>query len=266
MKSILLLLHDDEGQAARVSAALALAHALDGELSCLDVVEVPHLVGDYFSEAGRAMLLGDEERRESFNRDRVTEQLDREGVRYRWTDTRGDADACVAAAADLADIIVLTRENPNPLGFNFRPIVLRAALKGKPILSLPEDALDFRATGRALVAWDGSEGATNMLRACVPLLQKASAVELFTVDYRGYEISADEAAEYLSRHGIHVTVSKQKGGDHNFDEWLRIRCATWRADYCVMGAFGDSHLRHYLFGSTTRRMLALGDLPIILGR
>ena len=41
MKNILLLVHDDPGQEARVQAALDLTRALDGHLTCLDVAAMP---------------------------------------------------------------------------------------------------------------------------------------------------------------------------------------------------------------------------------
>ena len=37
MKNVMVLVHDDDGQTARLQTALNLARALEGHLSCVDV-------------------------------------------------------------------------------------------------------------------------------------------------------------------------------------------------------------------------------------
>ncbi|WP_244650132.1 hypothetical protein [Sphingomonas sp. CFBP 13706] len=67
MKNILVLAHDDEGQEARLQAALDLGRALTGHITCLDVTYIPPILGNDYSEAGYAMaaVLADETTRES---------------------------------------------------------------------------------------------------------------------------------------------------------------------------------------------------------
>ena len=45
MKNVLLLIHDDAGQEARLQAALDVTRALEGHLTCLDVAIVPPVMG-----------------------------------------------------------------------------------------------------------------------------------------------------------------------------------------------------------------------------
>jgi len=68
MKNILLLVHDDEGQEARLQAALDLTRALDGHLSCIDMTVMPVIVGDYYAGGDTAILLGEEREREGSDR------------------------------------------------------------------------------------------------------------------------------------------------------------------------------------------------------
>ena len=69
MKNILVLAHDDEGQEARLQAALDLGRALTGHITCLDVTYIPPILGNDYSEAGYAMaaVLADETTREGAN-------------------------------------------------------------------------------------------------------------------------------------------------------------------------------------------------------
>ncbi len=53
MKNILLLVHDDEGQEARLQAALDLVRTLDGHLVCLDVTPFPVMAGDFYVASAR---------------------------------------------------------------------------------------------------------------------------------------------------------------------------------------------------------------------
>lgn len=46
MKTLLLLVHDDAGQEARLQAALDLTRALDGHLTCVDIAPIPVFAGD----------------------------------------------------------------------------------------------------------------------------------------------------------------------------------------------------------------------------
>ena len=75
MKTILLLVHEDEGQEARLQSALDVARVVDGHLKCLDVAVIPVFVGDFYSGAGEAMLLADERRNEADNRARIEARL-----------------------------------------------------------------------------------------------------------------------------------------------------------------------------------------------
>src|SRR3546814_21012392 len=76
MKNVLLLVHDDSGQEARLQCALDLTRALSGHLFCMDVVQVPVLVGAEFGAAqAQAMLLEDTRETEAANERKVKARL-----------------------------------------------------------------------------------------------------------------------------------------------------------------------------------------------
>ena len=92
MKNILLLVHDDQGQEARLQVALDLTRAFGGHLSCLDVTILPALVGDYYGGAtGGAMLLAEESDRETRNKAALEARLAHEDVSWDWQDGRTPA-------------------------------------------------------------------------------------------------------------------------------------------------------------------------------
>ena len=71
MKNVLLLVHDDVGQEARLQVALDLTRALDGHLSCVDVVELYYQNDGMHGGGGTNVLLADEQAREDVNRMRL---------------------------------------------------------------------------------------------------------------------------------------------------------------------------------------------------
>ncbi|PBN42916.1 hypothetical protein [Sphingobium sp. D43FB] len=90
MKNVLLLVHEDVGQEARLQAALDLTRALDGHLICLDVAVLPVLAADPYSGDGSAILLQEERDRESRNRARIEERLGKEDVSWDMAAVVGD--------------------------------------------------------------------------------------------------------------------------------------------------------------------------------
>ncbi len=265
MKNILLLVHEDSGQEARLQAALDLGRALGGHISCLDVSIVPVMIDDYAATGGAALLLADEEAREQDNRARLDARLRVEDVPYDWTAMTGDLTACVEEASGLADLVVINRrldDIPYPDMRGTAAAVIRSA--GKPVVAVPESARGFDAAGRALVAWDGSKESMDALQAAVPLLRLASDVTLIEIDDGTIEARATEAAEYLSRHGIKPEIRMLAGTGERASAALLEEVRILGAAYVVMGGYGHSPLRETLFGGVTRRMLTDCPVPLFL--
>lgn len=262
MKNVLLLVHDDPGQEARLQAALDLTRALDGHLRCVDVTIIPPLLIDDYTGNGGALLLDDERQRESKNKAALESRLAHEDIAWDWIDITGDPAIAVLDAAALADIIVL---NSGAEGFpNMRDIASQIVLRGrKPILAVPDEQKQMRFD-RALVAWDGQASCAATLRACTPLLKLANAVELFMVRDNAERTDPSEAAEYLSRHDIHATVKLVDDRMRIPDVVIEEESDEWKPDYIVMGAYGRGRLVE-MFGGVTKRMLGRSKWPLLLG-
>jgi len=265
MKNILLLVHDDAGQEARFQAALDLARALDGHVSCLDVAIVPTMVDDYVPAGGASLLLADEQERERSNRARLDVRLQAEDVRYDWSTACGDLLGCLREAAGLADLIILNRQLdalPYPDMRSVAAGLLRTAQK--PLLAVPEQARGFDVTSHAIVAWDGSAPSMRALQAAVPLLRHASEITIVEIDNGTLKARATEAAEYLSRHGLKPVVRRLADSGTPIAKVLIEEIRILRAGTVVMGGYGHSPLREAVFGGVTRRMLTESPVPLFL--
>jgi nucleotide-binding universal stress UspA family protein len=241
MKNILVLINDSAGREARIQAALDLARALDGHLSCFKIVDLPPRS--------------------------IEERLTAEDVPWSVLTSDGNVAERIAREAGLSDVIVADCLADGPLDPDMLGIPSEIVLEThKPMVAVPETSRGFDAAGHAVVAWDGSFPAMAALTGAAPLLRLAASVGIVEVQ-ADRPSSVHDAAAYLSRHGIHPEVRlvpRSEGGSAEPAEVIRQICANEAAAYCVMGAYGHSRLRETLFGGVTRSMLGSSDIPLVV--
>lgn len=261
MKTVMVLIHDDASQEARLQCALDVVRTVDGHLVCLDVVQMP-LIADGFGVGGGAgVLLMDEREREDSNVERLEQRLANEDVSYEWARVHSQSDLAITDNARLVDLIVVGKQGVGEMTETGNAAARLAELTTAPVLLVPTEQKRLELRGKAVVAWDGSAAADSAIRAAVPLLKLASEVEVVTIGEA--DASPNDAAAYLSRHGCTV-VSRAlpRGGDTAAQ--LLDAMSTSGANWGVMGSYGHSRLREQLFGGTTKTLLAKAPIPVLL--
>lgn len=266
MKNVLLLIHDDSGQEARLQSSLDLVRAICGHLTCLDIVQVPVLIGaDYTMADAQVILLTEARNRQEINRHRIEALLSVEDIAWDWADATGDIAGLLEAEASLADIIVLNTmfadHEPPDMRALVSDVVMRA---GKPILAVPQRFRSLDIAGQVLVAWNGAPAVAETLRAVTPLLALAQGVTIVEIGETDGP-PAEDAAAYLSRHGIHARIDRDVPLEWTVVDALLAACRDRNPAYCIIGASGHSRLRERLLGGVTRRMLAESPVPLLLG-
>jgi nucleotide-binding universal stress UspA family protein len=177
----------------------------------------------------------------------------------------------VGVHAYYADLVVIARpesavETAGPPGLA-ESLVLSS---GRPIIVFPpRDAVS--EVRRILVAWSATRESIRAVADALPLLARAKAVEVLVVDPErnraghGQEPGAD-IARHLARHGAQVKVRRLSSGGKEVGGLLLSEAAAFRADLLVMGAYGHSHLREWMFGGVTRTVLYEAGLPVLMSR
>lgn len=265
MRNIMLLAHRDRGQDARVRVAIDLVRALHGYLTCLDVVIVPEAVTDYAPIGGDALLLADEERSEGYNRAGLKAWLEREAVPFEWLDRTGELEPSICHAAALADLVIVNRALDTARYPDMLDLAGRLIVDDKlPVVAVPEDAKGFRATGNALIGWDGSPSAAAALRAAVPLLALAGSVTLLYVDDGSIKLPIAAAARYLALHGIAATIRQERILTDPAGTVLLAEATSGHADYLVMGGYGHARFAESIFGGATHHLLMHSPIPLFL--
>jgi len=268
MKNILLLVHDDIGQEARLIAALGLTAALDGHLSCLDVIATPE--GFYRMGGGpiAMMVLREEEVAERRNKSTLRARLLAKDIAFSWNDAAGDLATALIDAAGLADLLVLNTILSDSDEALDMAVVIRSILRGvsTPVLAVPQKVTAFDATGHAVVLWDGSADAEAALRAAVPLLARAGSVTIIYADDGSLGTPVGDATAYLRHQNIIATPVRREIDGGNAARAIEHYIARHEPAYVVMGAFGHGRVHDTLFGSVTGHLLAISTVPLLLAR
>jgi nucleotide-binding universal stress UspA family protein len=268
MKTILVHIESDEGQESRLQAAFDLARGFGANLHCLQVTPyAAYALGDGgMSGFPVTTIIEAIEKQRRADRDAVEARLKSEGVSWEWASRDGDAMVRLAEASRLADLVVMSAgplENAGKLQVALTGDVAIAA--AAPVLAVTPGLRAFELGGAALVAWDGSREAAVAMRASVPMLHRAAAVHILTVEEKPSDFRATDAARYLSRHGIEAEVIERGAGGQSIEAVIREEVMRLGATYLVQGAYGHSRLRQTLFGGVTRGLLSDAPVPLFLG-
>jgi nucleotide-binding universal stress UspA family protein len=70
----------------------------------------------------------------------------------------------------------------------------------------------------------------------------------------------------LAPHGAHVEVRRLSSDGKNVGRLLLSQAAAFGADLLVMGAYGHTQLREWMFGGVTRTVLYEAALPVLMSR
>lgn len=254
-----ILVHADRTAAmpARMESALSLARAGGGHLTVLVDTPIARYVAmdplggaQVVSGAINEALAADDA-----HAVRIEAELGRLGVPFEVVRSEHEPVEALGAAARLADVVVVSRQSG---------LAGELALAARvPVLTVPDTRPLTFPLARAAVAWDGGNEAAHALRAAVPLLAQAGEVHLVTVTEKPGGFPAAKALAYLAHHGIRAEpVELPREG--STEATLAGAAARLSAQILVMGAYGKSRMREYLFGGVTRHFLKDDTQPALL--
>lgn len=268
MKSVLLYIADDAGLEARLQAALDLTRSLGGHLHCLRANPYNSQIA-FDGVTGMSVMYDITEMAREQDRKlraEIEKRLAGEDVSWDYREENIDPARGLSKNSALVDIIVLSsaggdKENALPLGI-LGDVLFNATA---PVVVQPDNVKKFDACGPALVAWNGSFEAGNALRAAVPLLKMASDVHILTVEEdKDHDLPQLAASEYLAYHGIKSEIHAPSAGNDPVDATLVSEAKNVKAEYIVMGAYGHSRAREFLFGGVTRNLLKDCEIPLVV--
>lgn len=267
MKSILLYVNDDEGLESRLVAALAIAHQQHGRLACIQVTPVSDYVAtDPFGGMYelKAMFENLAERAVDA-RGQIEARLVKENIECDWSIYDEGIAASIVSRSQLTDLVVLSL--PDRKGSKkVHPTSLVADVSihsNTPLLAVPAASPAFNPAGVAMIAWNGSPEAAHAVRAALPLMKMASAVQ-FILFEEDQNFSLADVRRYLAAHGVTAVCNKHSLDGKTVGEALCHISSALSAAYIVMGAYGHTRFREAVLGGVSRHMLAHSSVPLLL--
>ncbi|MEP0232868.1 universal stress protein [Roseibium sp.] len=165
------------------------------------------------------------------------------------------------------DLVVLGQENPDapePM----RELLIETVLfeSGVPVLVVPYIGVAQSEAKNVVIGWDGSSTATRAVHAALPMLDKAEKITVLVVEKN---VNDDiqpgaEIATYLARHDLDVTIDVISDPQTRIADTLLNYVSDNGNDLVVMGGYGHSRMREFLFGGATREILQAMTVPVLM--
>jgi len=140
---------------------------------------------------------------------------------------------------------------------------------GRPSILLPASWRSFGTPETIVIGWNASREAARAVADSMDFLAAARNVHVVVVPepklarLLGQEPGGDISL-HLARHGINVTLDRLEGGKAG--DLILARAHELGAGMVVIGAYGQSRITEFVFGSATRTLLADTGIPIFLSR
>lgn len=165
--------------------------------------------------------------------------------------------------APYHDLIVLDR--PDLENDAYSTISVEGALMetGRALLLSPPGGIE-NPLRHIAIGWDGSKTATHAVAAALPLLAKAEKITVMTIEERGKTGDAERLTAYLARHGIAATALHIPAEGIEAGYALLENAATNGAHCLVMGGYGHSRLREFIFGGATENVLRSAGIAVLM--
>lgn len=184
-----------------------------------------------------------------------------------WRDGMSEQDLLRGLHCDL---IVSAHPKPDDLpdGWSGERLLLSM---GTPVLIIPETWPQDTVGNNVLIAWNRSREARRAVADSMPFLYSASRVTILVVDgdrnsdYYG-EMPGTNLCDHLSRHGVVVEVAHASSEGAPMAQAIADASIRLGADLLVFGAYSRPRTQEFLFGGTTRSLLARAPVPMLISR
>jgi nucleotide-binding universal stress UspA family protein len=163
----------------------------------------------------------------------------------------------------LSDLLVIGRPGEDE-GVSLDTLETALLESGRPLLIPPPTPLTVLPETIA-VAWKNTPHAARALSGALPFLSIAKQIVILTVDEdtSSPEEEANRLATSLRWHGVPVSIRHLQSDGRTVADAL-LSAAADEAALLVMGGYGHSRLREWIFGGVTLQVLRHADVPVLI--
>ena len=192
----------------------------------------------------------------------------RHGLSAEWRVESGDPASRIGIHARYADLTVMGQWDEGDRSSDPELPTAVATMTGRPVLIVPRTGR-FEVVGkRVLVCWNASREATRAVTDALPVLQMAEQVTVLAVNPDGGEehgeVPSADISHYLARHGVSAEASRTYAENIDIADTILSRASDLGCDLIVMGAYGHSRTREWIFGGVTRSIMRTMTRPVLI--
>lgn len=181
----------------------------------------------------------------------------------RWLRQLGDEAYWVREYGRAADLIVIGRPSDDQ-GVSIDTTEAALVGTGRPVLIVPATPL-ASLPETVVIAWKAAPEAARAVTAAMPLMSKAKQILVVTVaEEEG--LSDEEGARLatsLAWHGLNASTRHLRPDRLGAADTL-LATAVEEGALVVMGAYGHSRLREWMFGGFTEHVLRGAAVPVLM--
>ena len=168
------------------------------------------------------------------------------------------------------DLIIASQRDRS---WDFAPLMdepERLAIEsGRPVLMVPHSGRFATFGRRVTVAWNGRREAARAVFDALPLLVAAEDVRIVWVNPqkeapRVGDVPTAEIATALARHGVKCVAATSFAPGLHVSDTLLSGLTDDSSDLLVMGAYGHTRFREFVFGGATRDILEHMTVPVLM--
>ncbi len=168
--------------------------------------------------------------------------------------------------ARASDVLVVDQPK-NTL--DLKGLVLEEALfhSGRPILIAPSSHKPAAGFERIVIAWDGSQHAARAVADAISLFPSITYADIVVVQGEkplDKMLPGAELAHHLARKGIEARLVEAHAGGQPVGRVIDRHATETGADLIVMGGYGHSRLREFLFGGVTIDLIQSASRPLLM--
>ena len=182
----------------------------------------------------------------------------------RWLREIGSDSYWLVEYARTADLLVIGRPGDD---HRVPPDMLEATLinSGRPLLIPPSGPISA-LPDTVVIAWKSTPEAARAVTVAMPFLSIAKQIVIMTVAEDETTIEEEGAARLMANlrwDGFSASARRLEPGAQGGAETL-LAAAREQAALLVMGGYGHSRLREWIFGGFTERILRAAEIPVLI--
>jgi len=185
------------------------------------------------------------------------------GGSYAWNLVSGHDNRELAYRGRLFDLIIMAKAEEQDGGVDSAGLEAALFDTGRPVLIASDMVINLNGA-QVAIAWDGSREAARSVGLALPFLEVAGRVSVISVGEEDEAKGAEELSRYLTRHGVKNECRPLNNNCGSIAGCLLKETRDQDVGLLVMGAYGHSAFKEYLFGGVTREILETGELPLLL--